>query len=225
MSFFIDKTFENTEPSVTKGLSNLLDPFDFISLIIFIITAAAAVPAPGREKRGTMNKKKYAKYTDEEIARIKKWRGEGLTWGEISELNGRSADAMCVKFSQLKLGVPEYHEPEIPKVVIPGDVMSINDRAREAKQMINDFIDNPKVQYEEPEQPKTIQVGEEPKLTVSARIPKGYTVTFRAEVHFKTLDEVWDYFHTDPILLARTDCVEVTEVNEVILDKFRRDEQ
>ena len=196
MSFFIDKTFENTEPSVTKGLSNLLDPFDFISLIIFLITAAAAVPAPGREKRGTMNKKKHAKYTDEEIARIKKWRGEGLTWGEISDLNGRSADAMCVKFSQLKLGVPEYQEPEIPKVVIPGDVMSINDR-----------------------------VGEEPKLTVSARIPKGYTVTFRAEVHFKTLDEVWEYFHTDPILLARTDCVEVTEVNEVILDKFRRDEQ
>lgn len=186
----------NTEPSVTKGLSNLLDPFDFISLIIFIITATAAVPAPGREKRGTMNKKKHAKYTDEEIARIKKWRGEGLTWGEISDLNGRSADAMCVKFSQLKLGVPEYHEPEIPKVVIPGDVMSINDR-----------------------------VGEEPKLTVSARIPKGYTVRFRAEINFKTLDEVWDYFHTDPILLARTDCVEVTEVNEVILDKFRRDEQ
>lgn len=143
-----------------------------------------------------MNKKKRAKYTDEEIAQIKKWRGEGLTWGEISDLNGRSADAMCVKFSQLKLGVPEYHEPEIPKVVIPGDVMSINDR-----------------------------VGEEPKLTVSARIPKGYTVRFRAEINFKTLDEVWDYFHTDPILLARTDCVEVTEVNEVILDKFRRDEQ
>ena len=151
-----------------------------------------------------------AKYTDKEIKDIKKWRGQGLTWAEISDLNGRSPKAMSMKFSKMSLGVPEYKEPEIPPVVVPEGVSSINERRAAA---------------EITEQPKTLHVGEEQKLTVRARIPRGYTVTFRAEVHFKTLDEVWDYFHTDPILLARTDCVEVTEVNEVILDKFRRDEQ
>ena len=118
----------NTEPSVTKGLSNLLDPFDFISLIIFIITAAAAVPAPGREKRGTMNKKKYAKYTDDEIAQIKKWRGEGLTWAEISDKNGRSPKSMSLKFSKMTIGVPKYEEPVVPKVVVPDNVKSINEK-------------------------------------------------------------------------------------------------
>ena len=144
------------------------------------------------------------KYTDEEIRDIKKWRSEGLTWAEISDRNGRTADAMQVKFSTLKRGVPEYKEPEIPPVIVPEGVSSFHER---------------KAAAETPEQPKVLHVGEEPKLTVRARIPRGYTVTFRAEVHFKTLDEVWDYFHTEPILMALTSECDVTEVNDLVLEE------
>lgn len=72
--------------------------------------------------------KKRSKYTKEEIEQIKVWRGQGKTWGEISDLNGRPANAMCVKFSQMTLGVPEYKEPTAPKIVIPDNVKSINER-------------------------------------------------------------------------------------------------
>lgn len=144
------------------------------------------------------------KYTEQEIELIRKWRGEGLTWAEISVRNGRSPKAMSLKFSKMSRGVPEYKEPEIPTVIIPEGVSSINER---------------KAAAEIPEQPKTLHVGEDPKLTVRARIPRGYTVTFRAEVYFKTLDEVWDYFHTDPILMALTSECEVTEVNDLVLEE------
>ena len=69
-----------------------------------------------------------AKYTDKEIKDIKRWRGEGLTWAEIEDRNGRSAKAMSAKFSKMTLGVPEYKEPVIPKIVIPDNVKSINER-------------------------------------------------------------------------------------------------
>lgn len=147
---------------------------------------------------------KVKRYTDEEIRDIKKWRSEGLTWAEISDRNGRSADAMQVKFSTLKRGVPEYKKQEIPPVIIPEGVSSFNER---------------KAAAETPEQPKVIHVGEEPKLTVRARIHRGYTVRFRAEVHFKTLDEVWDYFHTEPILMAFTSECEVSEENDLVLEE------
>lgn len=144
------------------------------------------------------------KYTDKEIEQIKKWRGQGLTWAEISDINKRSPKGMSLKFSKMSLGVPEYKEPEIPPVIVPEGVSSINER---------------KAAAETPEQPKTLHVGEEQKLTVRARIPRGYTVTFRAEVHFKTLDEVWDYFHPESILMALTSECEVTEVNELVLEE------
>lgn len=180
---------------MTKGLSNLLDPFDFISLIIFIITAAAAVPAPGREKRGTMNKKKYAKYTDEEIARIKKWRGEGLTWGEISELNGRSADAMCVKFSQLKLGVPEYQEPEIPA----------------AKQKIDEFIENPKVNANEPVKPA---------LRIGSRTVQSYAVEIKTPfMNFDTLDEAVDFVKQVQKTLEGQASIRILELSEIKIEE------
>ena len=147
---------------------------------------------------------KVKRYTDEEIRDIKKWRSEGLTWAEISDRNGRSADAMQVKFSTLKRGVPEYKKQEIPPVIIPEGVSSFNER---------------KAAAETSEQPKVIHVGEEPKLTVRARIHRGYTVRFRAEVHFKTLDEVWDYFHTEPILMAFTSECEVSEENDLVLEE------
>lgn len=78
----------------------------------------------------TMNNtpRKLQRYTDKEIEQIKKWRAEGQTWAEISDRNGRSADAMMVKFSSLSRGIPEYKEQEIPKIVIPDNVQSINDR-------------------------------------------------------------------------------------------------
>lgn len=147
---------------------------------------------------------KVKRYTDEEIRDIKKWRSEGLTWAEIADRNGRSADAMQVKFSTLKRGVPEYKKQEIPPVIIPEGVSSINER---------------KAAAETPEQPKVIHVGEEPKLTIRTRIHRGYTVRFRAEVHFKTLDEVWDYFHTEPILMAFTSECEVGEENDLVLEE------
>ena len=68
------------------------------------------------------------KYTDKEIANIRKWRGEGLTWAEISDRNGRSPKSMSLKFSRMTLGVPEYEEPVIPKVVVPDNVKSINEK-------------------------------------------------------------------------------------------------
>ena len=69
-----------------------------------------------------------AKYTDKEIKDIKRWRGEGLTWAEIEDRNGRSAKAMSMKFSKMALGVPEYKEPKITPIVIPDNVKSINER-------------------------------------------------------------------------------------------------
>lgn len=68
------------------------------------------------------------KYTEKEIENIRKWRGEGLTWNEISDRNGRSPKAMSLKFSNMTLGVPEYKAPEIPSVVIPENVKSLNER-------------------------------------------------------------------------------------------------
>lgn len=68
------------------------------------------------------------KYSEKEIKQIQKWRGEGLTWAEISDRNGRSPKAMSIKFSKMTLGVPEYKAPEIPKVVIPDNVSSANER-------------------------------------------------------------------------------------------------
>lgn len=68
------------------------------------------------------------KYTEEEIKNIRKWRGEGLTWNEISDRNGRSPKAMSIKFSRMVLGVPEYNAPEIPPVIVPDDVKSLNER-------------------------------------------------------------------------------------------------
>ena len=68
------------------------------------------------------------KYTDKEIANIRKWRGEGLTWAEISDKNGRSPKSMSLKFSRMTLGVPEYEEPVVPKVVVPDNVKSINEK-------------------------------------------------------------------------------------------------
>lgn len=67
-------------------------------------------------------------YTDKEIKQIKKWRGQGLTWAEISDRNGRSPKAMSMKFSKMTIGVPEYEAPEIPPVVIPENVKSANER-------------------------------------------------------------------------------------------------
>ena len=155
---------------------------------------------------------KVKRYTDEEIRDIKKWRSEGLTWAEISDRNGRSADAMQVKFSTLKRGVPEYKKQEIPPVIIPEGVSSFNERkaATEAEtvEAETDTII-----------PEPIHVGKEPKLAVRARIHRGYTVRFRAEVHFKTLDEVWDYFHTEPLLMAFTSECEVSEENDLVLEE------
>lgn len=68
------------------------------------------------------------KYTDKEIANIRKWRGEGLTWAEISDKNGRSPKSMSLKFSKMTIGVPEYEEPVVPKVVVPDNVKSINEK-------------------------------------------------------------------------------------------------
>lgn len=68
------------------------------------------------------------KYSEKEIKQIKKWRGEGLTWAEISDRNGRSPKAMSMKFSKMTIGVPEYEAPEIPPVVIPENVKSANER-------------------------------------------------------------------------------------------------
>ena len=69
-----------------------------------------------------------ANYTSKEINQIKKWRGQGLTWAEISDRNGRSPKAMSMKFSKMTLGVPEYEAPEIPPVVVPDNVKSANER-------------------------------------------------------------------------------------------------
>ena len=69
-----------------------------------------------------------ANYTSKEINQIQKWRGQGLTWAEISDRNGRSPKAMSMKFSKMTLGVPEYEAPEIPPVVVPDNVKSANER-------------------------------------------------------------------------------------------------
>lgn len=69
-----------------------------------------------------------ANYTSKEINQIKKWRGQGLTWAEISDRNGRSPKAMSMKFSKMTLGVPEYEAPEIPPVIVPDNVKSANER-------------------------------------------------------------------------------------------------
>ena len=112
------------------------------------------------------------KYTDEEIRDIKKWRGQGLTWAEISDRNGRSPKAMSIKFSKMSLGVPEYKEPEIPPVIVPEGVSSINER---------------KAAAETPEQPKKVVAGN--GVTVKRRIPQRYTVLIDVQVKYESLED------------------------------------
>lgn len=112
------------------------------------------------------------KYTDEEIRDIKKWRSEGLTWAEISDRNGRTADAMQVKFSTLKRGISEYKEPEIPPVIVPEGVSSINER---------------KAAAETPEQPKKVVTGK--GVTVKRRILKKYTVLIDVWLNYENLED------------------------------------
>ena len=159
---------------------------------------------------------KVKRYTDEEIQDIKKWRSEGLTWAEISDRNGRSADAMQVKFSTLKRGVPEYKKQEIPPVIIPEGVSSFNER-KTATETETEKTKSARLKRSS-DDIKPIEQQKPKPFTVVDKISTGYILNLVAELRFDTLEEIRDFFHSDAMLLALVDDYSVTEESTVVIE-------
>lgn len=57
-----------------------------------------------------------------------------------------------------------------------------------------------------------------PKYTVVDRIPTGYTVNLSAQFRFDTLDDIYEFFHSDTMLSALIDNVDICEENSIVFE-------
>lgn len=151
-------------------------------------------------------KKKSGKetaYTQSEIDMLVSMRSSGASFGEIEKILGRSAKTLSAKYQKLR------REGKIPESTDPEPVEKIEEKDEPIQS--NLILDGAEIKPVEDEKTK-------PKFTVVDRIPTGYILELQAEFRFNTLEEIRDFFHSDPMLSALVDNYSVTEESTVVIE-------